>query len=77
MPERVEQTDPEGVDFGWVMQTTFVLTIVFGAPLVGASAVLFELPTWGQRARFALGIGAFVWFCTAVGVYLYARRQAE
>jgi uroporphyrinogen-III synthase len=26
----VERTDPEGVDFGWVMQVTFVATIVGG-----------------------------------------------
>ena len=33
MPDRVESTDPEGVDYGWVLQTTFVLTIVVGAPV--------------------------------------------
>lgn len=76
MPEVVEETDPEGVDYGWVMQTTFVLTIVVGAPVV---AVVFALsgvavPTWTAKASFALRVGAVVWFLTAVCVYLYARR---
>jgi hypothetical protein len=75
MPERVERTDPEGIDYGWVMQTTFVLTIVVGAPLVAVASLGTELPTWPERARFALGLGAPVWFVTAVGVYLYARRN--
>lgn len=77
MPERVERTDPDGVDFGWVMQTTFVLTIVVGAPVVAIVSLPAELPTWSDRAQFALGIGAPIWFCTAVGVYLYARRNRD
>jgi len=72
---RVEETDPEGVDYGWVMQTTFVLTIVVGAPLVGLLALSRPLPTWTGRALFAVRVGAVVWFVSAVGVYLYARRQ--
>jgi hypothetical protein len=75
MPERVETSDPDGVDFGWVMQTTFVLTIVVGAPLVALAAVVTDLPTWGARANFAIRVGAPVWFCTAVCVYLYARYK--
>ena len=74
MPARVETTDPEGVDYGWVMQTTFVLTIVFGAPLVALLSTGVDLPTWSARATFALRMGAVVWIVTAVGVFLYARR---
>jgi membrane protein YdbS with pleckstrin-like domain len=77
MPPRVETTDPEGVDFGWVMQVTFVVTIVVGAPVVAVTAIFAELPTWGQRAAFAVRVGAVVWLLTAVGVYLYARRQSH
>ena len=73
MPERVERTDPDGVDFGWVMQTTFVLTIAFGAPLVAGLSTTAPLPTWGARAEFAVRVGAVVWLCTAVGVFWYAR----
>ena len=73
MPERVERTDPEGVDFGWVMQTTFVLTIAGGAPLVAALSTTRTLPTWNARAEFAVRVGAVVWFCTAVAVFWYAR----
>lgn len=71
----VERTDPEGVDFGWVMQTTFVLTIVVGAPVVALASTVVSLPTWGAMASFAVRVGALVWFLTAVAVYLYARRQ--
>lgn len=71
----VEHTDPEGVDYGWVMQTTFVLTVVVGAPLVGLLALARPLPTWAARATFAVRVGAAVWATTAVVVYLYARRR--
>jgi hypothetical protein len=76
MPERVESTDLEGVDYGWVMQTTFVLTIVVGAPVVAALSALVTLPTWAARAEFAVRVGAPVWLCLGVGVYLYARSQS-
>jgi membrane protein YdbS with pleckstrin-like domain len=77
VPEHVETTDPEGVDYGWVMQTTFVLTIVVGAPTVAALSLLVgPLPTWGARAGFAIRVGAVVWILTAVPVFLYARRRA-
>jgi hypothetical protein len=71
----VEQTDPDGVDFGWVMQTTFVLTIVVGAPVVALLSTGVELTSWTQWASFAVRVGAVVWFLTAVGTYLYARRR--
>lgn len=77
MPELVETYEPEeGIDFAWVMQTTFVLTIVIGAPVVGLLSLSTPLPTWGARAGFAIRIGAVIWFLTAVAVYAYARRQA-
>ena len=77
MPTRVESTDPDGVDFGWVMQTTFVLTVTVGAVVVTAVAVFtgVSLPTWGARASFAIRVGAVVWLITATFVYLYARRR--
>lgn len=70
----VERTDPDGVDFGWVMQTTFVLTIVVGAPVVALLSTTVDLASWGEWASFAVRVGAAVWFVTAVGTYLYARR---
>jgi hypothetical protein len=73
----VERTDPSGVDFGWVMQTTFVLTIVVGAPIVGILALGQDLPTWGSRVAFAVRIGAIVWIATALAVYGYARHQQD
>ena len=77
MPERVGSTDPEGVDYGWVMQTTFVVTIVAGAPTVAALSTLVALPTWGARAAFAVRVGAVVWLAVGIAVYAYARSQAE
>lgn len=76
MPEAVEEVDPEGVDYGWVMQVTFVVTILAGAPVVAVLSLGTSLPTWGARAVFAVRVGAVVWILVAVGVYLYARRAA-
>lgn len=73
----VERTDPEGVDFGWVMQVTFVATIVVGAPIVTVLSTQATLPTWGARAGFAIRVGAVIWFLTACAVYLYARRTQD
>ena len=77
MPERVEQYETDGVDFGWVMQVTFVVTIVVGAPLVAVLSLGATLPDWGARVAFAVRVGALVWFTTAVSVYLVARRRAD
>ncbi|QIO22957.1 DUF5822 domain-containing protein [Haloarcula sp. JP-L23] len=71
----VEQTDPDGVDFGWVMQVTFVTTILVGSPIVVLASFGTVLPTWTSRALFAVRVGAVVWFLTAIGVYLYARYR--
>jgi hypothetical protein len=77
VPERVKTTSGDGVDFGWVMQITFVATILVGAPLVAILSVPFDLPSWNARAAFAIRVGAVVWFVTAIAVYTYARRRAE
>jgi len=79
VPEPVETHDPEGVDYGWVMQTTFVLTILVGAPVVALLAWLvgISLPTWAARAEFAIRVGALVWFVVAIGVFLYARQMED
>ena len=73
----VERTDPEGVDFAWVMQMTFVMTVAVGAPVVAVLSLFYELPTWAARAEFAIRVGAVVWLVTAVAAYAYARRMAE
>ncbi|QLG48183.1 DUF5822 domain-containing protein [Natrinema halophilum] len=75
MPERVETTSPDGVDYGWVMQTTFVLTILIGAPLVAGLSTTVTLPTWGDRVEFAIRVGALVWLLTSITVFVYARRN--
>ncbi|MFB6104315.1 MAG: DUF5822 domain-containing protein [Halobacteriaceae archaeon] len=74
MPSVTEIT-PDGIDYGWVMQVTFVATIVVGAPIVAiASLFVPTLTSWGARAAFAVRVGAVVWFVTAVLTYWYARR---
>ena len=70
----VERAEYEGVDYAWVMQTTFVVTILVGAPVVAVLSTLVTLETWGARAAFAVRVGAPIWFVTAVAVALYARR---
>ncbi|WP_129116407.1 DUF5822 domain-containing protein [Halegenticoccus tardaugens] len=70
----VERSNPEGVDYGWVMQVTFVTTILVGAPVVAALSTGVALPTWESRVSFAVRVGAVIWIVTAVCVYLYARR---
>ena len=77
MADLVETTDPEGVDFGWVMQVTFVVTILVGAPIVAVLSVLVELPSWGARVSFAVRVGAPIWFLTAVSVFLYAKYKLD
>lgn len=58
------------------MQTTFVATIVVGAPLVALLSLGADLPTWSAKASFAVRVGALVWFVVALAVYGYARRRA-
>ncbi|WP_224449438.1 DUF5822 domain-containing protein [Haloprofundus salilacus] len=70
----VERSNPEGVDFGWVMQVTFVTTILVGAPVVAALSTTVALPTWESRVSFAVRVGAIIWILVALGVYAYARR---
>ncbi|KDE58026.1 peptidoglycan-binding protein [Halostagnicola sp. A56] len=77
MPEPVETTSPDGVDFGWVMQVTFVLTIAVGAPIVALLSITADLTSWGARAEFAIRVGAPIWVVTALSVFAYAKRKQE
>ena len=77
MADLVDTTDPEGVDFGWVMQVTFVVTIIVGAPIVAVLSALVDLPSWGARVGFAIRVGAPIWFLTAVSVFLYAKYKLD
>ena len=74
MPEPVETTDPEGVDYGWVMQVTFAVTVTLGAGVVAALSAFVTLPTWGSRAEFAIRVGAAIWIVTALGAFYYEKR---
>lgn len=70
----VERTNPEGVDYGWVMQVTFVTTILVGAPIVAALSTQATLPTWNARVEFAIRVGSVLWILTASAVFVYAKR---
>lgn len=63
----------DGVDFGWVMEVTFVLTVVIGTPIIAIGSIWFEIDTWTGRIVFATTVAAAVWFATAIGVYTYDR----
>lgn len=76
MPEAVERHDPEGTDYAWVMQVTFVLTIVVGAPVVALLSTGTTLPTWGDRLEFTIRVGSVVWLAIGLTTFLYARRRA-
>ncbi len=77
VPEPVETSSPDGVDYGWVMQTTFVITILVGAPIVAMLSINVDLPTWASRAEFAIRVGAVVWIVVALAVFAYAKRHQE
>lgn len=77
MSPEVRTTDPEGVDYGWVMQVTFISTIFLGTPIVTVLSVFAELPTWPDRALFAVRIGALLWLVTLLVAYTYANRYRE
>jgi hypothetical protein len=73
VPIEVEEYTPEGIDYGWVLQITFIVTILLGAPLVALLGIYVELPTWRDRAEFAIRVGAVLWFLTAIITYTYAK----
>jgi hypothetical protein len=72
---RSENPNTAGVDYAWVMQTTFVLTVVVGAPAVAVLSVFRPLPSWEARVGFAVRVGAVVWILTALLVFASARRR--
>jgi len=75
VPIDVRESDPEGIDYGWIMQVTFITTIVAGTPIVAVLSLFATLPTWSDRAVFTIRVGAFVWLVTLLTVYFYARRR--
>ncbi|MFC6716651.1 DUF5822 domain-containing protein [Natrialbaceae archaeon GCM10025810] len=75
MPERVETTTPDGVDYGWVMQMTFVTTILVGAPIIALLSIGADLPTWGDRAEFAIRLGAPIWIVAALVMFAVEKRR--
>ena len=75
MPTPVEQYEPAGIDYGWIMQVTFIVTIVLGAPLLALLSTVFSLPTWSDRLEFAIAFGALLWFCVAIIVYAIERSR--
>ncbi|WP_436900656.1 DUF5822 domain-containing protein [Halovenus halobia] len=77
MSPEVRTSDPDGVDYGWVMQVTFISTIFIGTPVVTILSVFAELPTWPDRALFAVRVGAVIWLVTLLATYTYASRYRD
>ena len=77
MPEPVEVTDPEGVDYTWVMQVTFLTSLVVGVPIVVALSLTQSFDGWTAMALYAVRVGALIWLVIALVVYVYARRTQE
>lgn len=78
MPERVddgEPTAPDEVDYTRVMQLTFLTTLVAGVPVVVVLSLFVSLPTWADRAEFAVRVGALLWLLTGTGLYVRERRR--
>lgn len=73
MPIKTEEYAPDGIDYGWILQITFILTILIGAPVTALLGIYVELPTWSDRAEFAIRVGAVIWFLTAVITYGYTK----
>jgi hypothetical protein len=73
IPPVTLRTPVSEVDYEWVMQTTFVLTIAVGAPLVALASLFVSFDSIVDAAPFAVRVGAGVWFLTAVGAYCYER----
>lgn len=77
MPIDVRETDPDGLDYGWIMQMTFVVTILVGVPIVTILSLFTTLPTWSDRAVFAIRVGSAIWFVTLLGTFAYAKRNFD
>lgn len=73
MPIDVEEYTPDGIDHGWILQITFIITILVGAPVTALLGIYVDLPTWADRAEFAIRVGAVIWFLTAVITYSYTK----
>lgn len=75
-PDAPRMGEAEGIDYGWVLQTTFVLTVVVGVPIVAVASLLVDLSDWSARAAFAGTLGGTIWLLTALATTVYARRRA-
>lgn len=65
----------DAVDFGWVMEVTFILTVVIGTPIVVLGSLWFDIDGWTARVVYATTVAAALWFVTAIAVYVYARTD--
>lgn len=67
----------EAVNYRWIMEVTFVVTVLVGVPLIAVASAFITLDDWATRVRFATTLAAIVWIGTAAGAYLVARRRAH
>lgn len=62
------------VDYEWVLEMTFIVTVVVGVPIIALASLLVDLPTWRARITYATTVAAAVWLLTAVVLFGYAWR---
>lgn len=62
------------VDYQWVLEMTFIVTVVVGVPIIALTSLLVDLPTWTARVTYATSVAAAVWLLTAVVLFGYAWR---
>ena len=75
VPTPVETYEPDGIDYAWIMQVTFVLTILIGAPVLAIGSIWVDLPTWSARAQFAVAFGSVIWILIGTAVFIAAARR--
>lgn len=61
------------VDYGYVLEVTFVLTVLVGAPVIALASLFVELDSWTARVVFATTLAGALWFVFAVVIYASVR----
>ncbi len=69
--------DDAGVDHTRILQQTFVVTVVIGAPALAIGSLFVDLPTWSARAAYAGTFGGSLWLGTALALYLRDWRRVR
>lgn len=66
-----------GVDHTRILQLTFAVTVILGAPALAIGSLFVELPTWSARAAYAGTFGGSLWLVTALVLYFREWRRVR